>query len=217
MSLDASVLRALQAAGATTDMIIAAVEADGALEEARREAKREGNRVRQARFKAARKAESNADNALPPVTGVNNGDDSPSLDKKNPQTPEKLIPSPCVREPRAKGDYHRLPEGWTPQKPLPANTQAKVDQWPPGAISEELAALHRWAANAGNIAGKGRKKDWDAAWVNWLERRHDERYSRRSPNGVGRNQPSDGRSATTRAAERVFGPFAASDIHPVPQ
>jgi hypothetical protein len=85
--------------------------------------------------------------------------------------PLKASPSSGARE-RAKpvGEYHRLPEGWAPTRPLPASTQAKVDQWPPGKIDDELAGLHRWAANADNAKGKGRKLDWGAAWVNWLEK-----------------------------------------------
>lgn len=129
--------------------------------------------------------------------------DRVSLDKKAPQTPEKIKPTPCVRETRARLGYHRLPEGWQPCRSAPSPLQAKLDQWPPGAFSDELAAFKRWAANAEDKNGKGRKLDWDKALWNWLGRRHDERHSR--TNGMGRNQPSDGLSPTTRAALAVFG------------
>ncbi len=129
---------------------------------------------------------------------------TPSLNKEGPQTPKKLNPSPCVSLSRATDRFHRLPEGWRPTRPLPAKTQAKVDQWPPGVLEDELAALHRWAANAGNEKGKGRKLDWDKAWINWIERRDDEHHGRVRTNGMGRHQPDDGLSATTRAANRVF-------------
>lgn len=108
--------------------------------------------------------------------------DKVSLDKKPPQTPEKIKPIPCVREPRARLGYHRLPEGWRPAKPFPAPLQAKLDQWPPGKLADEIAAFKRWAANAENKDGKGRKLDWDKALWNWLGRQHDERHSRPAGN-----------------------------------
>lgn len=106
-----------------------------------------------------------------------------------------------------RGDYHRLPEGWTPSRPLPPKTQTKIDQWPPGALEDELAALHRWAANASNEKGKGRKLDWDKAWVNWIERRHDDRYGKTN----GRGAAADGLGVTARAAIAVFGPLERSE------
>lgn len=72
--IDAAVLRAMAAAGATTEVIIAAVEAAQAADEARREAKRAGNAERQQRFRDRRKArkegvtQDNASNALRSVT-----------------------------------------------------------------------------------------------------------------------------------------------------
>jgi hypothetical protein len=108
-----------------------------------------------------------------------------SLDKKAPHTPQKIKPIPCVHETRARG-WHRLPEGWAPTRPLPAQVQSKVDLWPPGALDDELAAMRRWAANAEDRNGKGRKLDWEQAWRNWIGRRHDERYSRKQ-DGVGKS------------------------------
>jgi hypothetical protein len=150
------------------------------------------------------------------VTGGHAAGPSPD---KSPPDPQKLTPNPCVRVPRARQDYHRLPEGWRPTRPLPPSTQAKADQWPPGALAEELAALHRWAANAKDEAGRGRKLDWDKAWVNWIERRHDERFRRTGSGAAGaaRHQARDGLSATTRAAVRVFGPPDAGGEGEVPR
>lgn len=124
-----------------------------------------------------------------------------SFDKESPQTPKKLNPSPCVRVPRARGDYHRLPEGWEPTKPLPPKTQAKADQWPPGAIDDELAALHRWALNAKDENGKGRKKNWDTAWVNWIERRDGEQHGKANGNG---QRPHGNRRESGWATARDF-------------
>jgi conjugal transfer/entry exclusion protein len=61
--IDPSILRAMQAAGCTTDQIIAVVEAAAAKEEERRAKRREQGRERQRRFRAR-----NADNALHDVT-----------------------------------------------------------------------------------------------------------------------------------------------------
>jgi hypothetical protein len=147
---------------------------------------------RQARYRARKRGDATND-----VTRDVTEADQVSLDKKAPQTPEKINPIPCVRGTRA---WHRLPESWQPRA-LPQPVQAKVDQWPPGALGDELAAFRRWAANADDKNGKGRKLDWDQAWRNWIGRRHDERYSNR----MGRHQPSDGLSSTARAAIAVFG------------
>jgi hypothetical protein len=68
-----------------------------------------------------------------------------------------------------------MPEGWRPTKPFPAELQAKIDQWPPGKLDDVIACLKRWAANAPDQNGKGRKKDWDKFCWNWLTREHDER------------------------------------------
>jgi hypothetical protein len=72
VSIDPAILKAMQAAGASIDVIIAAVEADAAIEEKRRDVRRANNAERQRRFKAKRKTvvtSGNADNALPSVTG----------------------------------------------------------------------------------------------------------------------------------------------------
>ena len=115
-----------------------------------------------------------------------------SLDKKPPQTPEKIKPIPCVSgKARARG-YHRLPEGWQPSRPFPAALQAKLDQWPPGARDDEIATFKRWAANAADQAGKGRKLDWDKALWNWLGRRHDEHYGKIAH--IGQRQSSWGQA-----------------------
>jgi len=130
----------------------------------------------------------------------------------DPQTNPTPTHTPGVTS-RARGRWHRLPEDWSPSRPLPPATLAKVDQWPPGALDDELAAMRRWAANAKDEAGRGRKLDWDKAWVNWIERRHDERYARAGAGG--RSGVADGLSPTTRAALRVFGPAEAGDAEPV--
>lgn len=131
MAIDASVLRAMQAAGASIDIIIAAVEAEAALDEARRASKRANNAERQRRFKARRKGEEtqdNAGNALLPVT---------SLDKKvSPQTPlQKINPSCPPLSPQTESFPDRFVTAWnaaadrdglTKAIPLNAERRAKL-------------------------------------------------------------------------------------------
>lgn len=108
MAIDPSILRAMQAAGASIDVIIAAVEADAANEEARKAAKRANNAERQRRFKARRKGEitsDNAGNALPDVTNAT----SP-LDKNPPHTPHKINPQDPPIVPPRKGAFPARPE-----------------------------------------------------------------------------------------------------------
>lgn len=157
---------------------------------------------RMARYRENKKAEAatrnvtrNGSDAAPPT----------ALDKETPPTPPKEInpTTPRVCGSRARA-WHRLPEDWQP-RPLPAPVQAKVDLWPPGAVADEFAAFRRWAANAEDKNGKGRKLDWDQAWRNWIGRRHDERYSKLQCGTVAslRGSRPDPALDLLRAAERA--------------
>jgi hypothetical protein len=106
---------------------------------------------------------------------------------QRPQTPATLAPKPLgtVIRSEAKAssltpanDWHPLPVGWVPTRPLSANTQAQVDLWPPGALESELESFRAWAANAPPQKGRGLKKDWDDAFGNWIRSQHRDRYSR---------------------------------------
>lgn len=203
MSL-ANLVRRMTEAGAPPEAIAIALEEIEAIQaslDARRVADRDRKRAQRERQKNSN-VTGQSEDGHGTVTDISAA--RVSLDKKAPQTPEKINPIPCVRETRARLGYHRLPGGWLPAKPYPAELRAKLDQWPPGALPDEIAAFKRWAANAEDKNGKGRKLDWDKALWNWLGRRHDERYGR--TNTLGRNQPTDGLSSTARAALSVFGP-----------
>lgn len=197
----ATLIRRMTDAGAPPEAIALAVEEIEAISaslEARRAADRERKRAQR-----ERQISSNVTGHSEDVPHVSQ--DRVSLDKESsPRPPKEINPIPCVRVSRARLGYHRLPEGWRPAKPLPEQLQAKVDQWPPGTFEDEIAAFKRWAANAENKDGKGRKLDWDKALWNWLGRQHDERHRR--TNSMGRHQPNDGLSSTARAAIAVFGP-----------
>lgn len=194
----ANLIRRMSEIGATPEMIALAVdelEAVTADLNARRNAARDRKRDQRERERIARES-ANVTGQVTPCHGQSRG--RVSLDKEKAPTPPKEInPIPCVRDARATG-WHRLPDDWTPARNLPPQVQAKVDQWPPGALDDEMANFRRWARNAEDKNGKGRKRDWDDAWRNWITRRHDEKYSRQPANSNGL-----GRSAS--AAVRAFG------------
>lgn len=180
MSL-ATLTRRMADAGASAELVAIVMEEVEALQlslDARRIADRDRKRLQ--RLKSANVTGQSEDShgTVTPISAM-----APSaFDKEIPPAPPKEIKSTTpVHIPCAKA-WHRLPEGWVPTRDLPAPVQAKVDQWPPGALEDELAAFRRWAANAENKNGKGRKLDWDQAWRNWIGRRHDERYSKVSGN-----------------------------------
>lgn len=149
--IDPDVLEALANAGATTEMIIAAVRADAENEEARRAAKRANNAERQQRYRDRR----NADNALLASCDVTSGDTPPVLDKETPPKPPKEInPTPRVGSALARKAAGFGPpedvtvERWNEfcsqrKKPLSSTaysriintlTEAKQVGWPPGEV-----------------------------------------------------------------------------------
>jgi len=176
MSL-ATLIRRMTEAGAPPEAIALAVEEIEAIQlslEARRSADRERKRAQRERQKSADVTGHSA-----PCHTVVQLRVSP--DKETPQTPKEINPIPCASSARARA-YHRMPEGWRPTKRFPPQLQAKVDLWPPGALDDQIACLKRWAANAPDQNGKGRKLDWDKFCWNWLTRVDDERYSQKPAN-----------------------------------
>lgn len=170
----ATLIRRMTDAGAPPEAIALAVEEIEAVQDlldSRRSADRDRKRAQRERQKSANVLGQSEDgHADVPTLGF--------LDKKAPQTPKKINPS-HVCETRARG-WHRLPADWQPN-PLPATVQAKVDQWPPGALNDELSNFRGWAVNAEDKNGKGRKLNWDQAWWNWIGRQNHEQ-SRTSAN-----------------------------------
>lgn len=160
------VLDALLKAGATAEMIVAAVKADQAIEEQRLTEKRAKDADRQRRHRASR------DVTVTECDSTDIGSPlSPPL--KNPPDPLKTPPPISPLPPSVVGarEFHRLPIDWKPTRTFPPNLRTKLAEWPPGAVEDELEAFHRWALNAENKPGKGRKRDWDTAFHNWLDRK----------------------------------------------
>lgn len=94
---------------------------------------------------------------------------SPPLSPHTPQTPPHPH-TPVNNNSRARGA--RLPVDWQP-KPLSDECEAAVSRWQAGTLERELAKFRDWAASASGPNAV--KKDWDAAWRNWIrnaEERH---------------------------------------------
>lgn len=214
--IDDTILDAMLAAGASPEVIVAAVKAANAKEEARREQKRANNAERQRRFRESIRAESegsvtesNADNALHDVTGVT----PPVLDKESfPQTPFKEInPTPRARAASARGTV--LPVGWKPDR-LDRTTIAgqiverRGQGWARGALE---SFENHWRAKTGRDATK---RDWQRTWANWVieQDRRDGRNGQR--NGNSGSIPGLGRTGS--AAVLVFGADACEDLEPEP-
>ncbi len=201
MSL-ATLIRRMTEAGAPPEAIALAVEEIEAMQElfdVRRTADRDRKRAQREAQKSANVLGQSEDS---PET-VRDTSAPGFLDKKEPQTPEKIKPS-RVCETRAKGK-HPLPANWKPA-PLKPDGQAGLiaARKPAGWIERQLSKFKDHALQNRRLCA-----DWDAAWRNWIKQA-DEIDDKQRTNGMGRNQPSDGLSATTRAARDVFGLTARS-------
>lgn len=202
--IDPAILRALQAAGCTTDQIIAAVEADCALDAERKEKKRAGNRERQRRFREAR----NAGNALQGVTERDSALPPPPPDK-SPPDPQKLTPTPAPTgsSSRArKADLFPCPEGVDPKAwdGLIANRKAKRAALSEGAHNQILVKLHRWAEDGwppGPIVAHAAEMGWTTVFPT-DEMKAPRNGRPRRP--MERDQPDDGLGPTARSAIAAF-------------
>ncbi|MEG3148506.1 hypothetical protein U1769_01315 [Sphingomonas sp. ZT3P38] len=172
--IDPAVLDAMLAAGASAEVIVAAVKADAARADARREAQRAGNARRQRRYRDRLHGEGTGDlfegdagNASHDAAASVTGASPPSLDK-SPQTP-KINPNPRApgeESPREGTRRFPCPAGCDPNdwRDLLANRRAKRlamtdaayrklirdlaaqadDVWPPGRLLAH-AAEKGWA------------------------------------------------------------------------
>jgi hypothetical protein len=165
MSLKAEVLDALLAAGATAEMIVAAVKADVASEDARVQAKREANAARQRKFKAKRKVTpDNARNALPSVTNAGNAT-PPNENISNPPDPPVEADASTAPKGRVERGF-KIPIDWEPPTiaELSPEARALAEKWPAAAYRAEAEAFRNyWLAETGKAA---RKSDWNRAWAN---------------------------------------------------
>lgn len=133
-----------------------------------------------------------------------------------PAPPQRLRPTPAAtagkpsknhQEPSPPKIAHELPIGWGPSEFSEGSESRKVvDGWPPGELAVQLEMFKAQHGKKGD-----KFLDWQKAWSTWVlnTRKFGIGSHERATNGMGRNQPSDGLSPTTRAARDVFG-IAAS-------
>lgn len=165
MAIDGAILRAMQAAGASVDIIIAAVEADAALANERTEMRRAKDAERQRRHRASRNVTVTECDSTDSVT-------DPALSRppneinSNPPThthpdmttrPRKAnpFPKPEWADPQVWADWMdvRRAKGGRNTATAYAGFLASIeretdDEWPPGrllahAVSESWKSIHR--------------------------------------------------------------------------
>lgn len=219
MSLRAEVLDALLAAGATAEMIVAAVKADRAADDAREALEREANEARM-----ERKRDGNADrqrrhrerNALSRVTAVSHSDErdetpqvSPNDINSNPlPNPTSPVASQPSRARKPKSEQpQRLPVGWKPERFAECSAAREVvDRRGQPWAKIQLENFRAWAANADDKPGKGRKLDWQSAFAKWINEqdRQEPRNGTIQRNGSPANAGStDGLTGAIREARAL--------------
>lgn len=146
---------------------------------------------------------------------------SPAPLPDTPDTPAAAAPKPSGTtideewEVRAR-EIRTSPE-WKAFAAMRRQIRKPLNPTAENRIFIKLRAL----AEAGYPPGAVLEQSTANCWRGVFRIDEEDDSDRRQPqrtNGVGRHQPSDGRSATTRAAERVFGSsFGPSDERRVPQ
>lgn len=195
MSMIATAVRHLMAAGVTGDALIQAIADMEAAQpkDAAADRRRERDREYQAAKRASRRQIS-ADSA--------DSADSPSLSpspKENISNPHPHT-HPEIKTRARKG--YRLPADWQPEA-MVGELGKSVAAWPPGALERELARFRDWAAAANGP--NALKQDWQATWRNWLRRADDE--GRHKLNDPPRHPTP--RPTTRQIGERVAARFAS--------
>lgn len=160
MAIDPSILRAMQAAGASIDVIIAAVEADAALDASRMDDRRAKDAERQRRHRASRDVtvtERDITDAAdcPLSLSPNENNSNPHTHTPEENTPARKasdFPRPVWADAAVWADFlknrkrKRLPNTATAHKGLLEDVQRlQTPEWPPGRLLEH-AAKKGWGA-----------------------------------------------------------------------
>jgi hypothetical protein len=181
MSIAPEILEAMKDAGASIDVILAAIRADQALADKAAEERRAKDRERQRRHRLSR-----------PVTVTpRDGCDAPP--KENIHTPPVSPTKPNGLEPPKAKIKIPLPQNWKPD-PIKVDGEAGkiVAGWPAGRMERELS---KFKDNA--LAGNVKHSDWNAAFRNWIKKadEFDERYGRPKQSSI----PGLGKTSTAIA------------------
>ena len=208
MSIIATAVKHLMAAGVTGEALLAAI-ADMEAQVRLEPKERSSGAIRQERYrrnKASQVTECDASDVTPPLSP------SPLLSPHTPQiTPHPHTP---VNNKPARGT--RLPVDWQP-KPLSDECQAIASRWQAGVLERELSKFRDWAASASGPNAV--KKDWDAAWRNWIrnaEERHGTANRTNRENTSAGQRPAKPVDGFTAALRRVANGPVSSDGRGVP-
>lgn len=165
MTINPAILRAMQAAGASTDVIIAAIEADAAQEAERAEKKRANNAERQRRFKARKRGEVTQDNALPTLPDVTSPEVSPK-DKSNPlPNPSDAEASLSVRVVEAWNEGPAK-SGATAARPLDANRRKALSaRMKEHSEAEVFEAIHNLGSSPFHCGQNDRGWSVNLGWL----------------------------------------------------
>jgi hypothetical protein len=137
-----------------------------------------------------------------------------------PDTPARAAPKPkgTVSSSEAKASSHKRPrkknpfpapndvpeQAWSDFLQSPARRKAGMSQTAYSGICNNLEELAEHGFPPGKMISLAVERGWRTVKLEWVQ--NDERNFRQSANALGRHQPSDGLSPTTRAALDVFGP-----------
>lgn len=194
----------LAAAAALADQRVAEAKAADTRSPAARKQQRYRDRLKAEQGKAVTPVVTDGNDVTEGVTdgngvtpAVTGGNVDPAPNKKSPQTPKKINPTPCVSEARAyarpiplevaiavliAGCEHlasgrrpprkptRIPDDWQPRQPYPASVAALVAKWPPGREQRELDGFRDYWLSRGRDATK---TDWDRTWWNRIRDQHE--------------------------------------------
>lgn len=157
MTIKPEVLDALVAAGATAEMLVAAIKADAAKDEAKKAESRVKAAERQRRHRLSRVTNANID-----VTER----DTPLDGPPSPHTPQPPLNPPASTPLRSVSAAPRrasaIPNDW---KPTPAGVEFAVGKGMSRAdIADEVQRFRDHHLGKGSLM-----KDWDAAWRTWCQ------------------------------------------------
>lgn len=154
--IDITILRAMAAAGATVDMILAAVEAAQKTEAEKIAARRAKDAERQRLSRGVTRTHAESQ----PVRNVTNGHSDKSCSYL--EEDRKIEPKKEATQPKPRGT--RLPSDWKPSQTDFEFAHAKG--MPHDRIATEAEKFRNyWTAKSGATATK---LDWPATWRNWV-------------------------------------------------
>lgn len=163
MTISPAILDAMLAAGCTAEQIVAAVKADAQEQDARAARKREVDAARKRRQRE-RDSSGHAESRGHGVTDAD-GVDTVSPKKETSPTPPKEKTTPSTTEPNgsSKTRASRLPADWV--LPFDWRIDAIKAGLPDVRIDLEAEKMRDWSLSSPN----GAKRDWRAAWRNWVK------------------------------------------------